>query len=186
MCKVVGGVVFIQHWATPLSSTELDYVILTVEYGRNENIHIITSDNTLYFVMRREASNDKIQWIIGYIPWPKGMEYITKMNEWMIPNKIFCSENFMRNHSRVYFCLVMMWIFEFLPDSTVCITCIHLTWQIQYFSEGLAVFTLTLPAYSKPDHRGMGLAFTAWVTQPCLSSLQTSSTNLNCLLNAWQ
>ena len=65
------------------------YVILTVEYGRNENIHIITSDNPLYFVMRREASNDKIQWIIGYIPWPKGMEYITKMNEWMIPNKIF-------------------------------------------------------------------------------------------------
>ena len=43
------------------------YVILTVEYGRNENIHITTSDNQLYFVMRREASNDKIQWIIGYI-----------------------------------------------------------------------------------------------------------------------
>ena len=65
------------------------HVILTIEYGRNENIHIITSDNPLYFVMRREALNDKIQWIIGYIPWPKGMEYITKMNEWMIPNKIF-------------------------------------------------------------------------------------------------
>ena len=44
------------------------YVILTVEYGRNENIHIITSDNPLYFVMRREVLNDKIQWIIGYIP----------------------------------------------------------------------------------------------------------------------
>ena len=44
------------------------YVILTVEYGRNENIHIITSDNPLYFVMRRKVSNDKIQWIIGYIP----------------------------------------------------------------------------------------------------------------------
>ena len=44
------------------------------------------------------------------------------------------------NHSQVYFCLVMMWIFEFLPDSTVCITCIHLTWQIQYFSEGSFVW----------------------------------------------
>ena len=43
------------------------YVILTVEYGGNENIHIITSDIPLYFVMRCEASNDKIQWNIGYI-----------------------------------------------------------------------------------------------------------------------
>ena len=65
------------------------YVILTVEYGGNENIHIITSDIPLYFVMRCEASNDKIQWNIGYISWPKGMKYIAKMNEWMIPNKIF-------------------------------------------------------------------------------------------------
>ena len=44
------------------------YVILTVEYGGNENIHIITSDTHLYFVMRREAPNDKIQVSIGYIP----------------------------------------------------------------------------------------------------------------------
>ena len=65
------------------------YVILTVEYGGNENIHIITSDIPLYFVMRCEASNDKIQWNIGYISWPKGMKYIAKMNEWMIPNTIF-------------------------------------------------------------------------------------------------
>jgi len=65
------------------------YVILTVEYGGNENIHIITSDVPLCFVMRCEASNDKIQWSIGYISWPKGMKYIAKMNEWMIPNNIF-------------------------------------------------------------------------------------------------
>ena len=65
------------------------YAILTVEYGGNENIHIITSDIPLYFVMRCEASNDKIQWNIGYISWPKGMKYIAKMNEWMIPNTIF-------------------------------------------------------------------------------------------------
>ena len=65
------------------------YVILTVEYGGNEIIHIITSDTHLYFVMRHEVPNDKIQVSIGYIPWPEGMEYITKMNEWMIPNTIF-------------------------------------------------------------------------------------------------
>ena len=39
----------------------------------------------------------------------------------------------MRNHSQVYFCLVMMWIFEFPTDSTVCITCIPLPLQIQNF-----------------------------------------------------
>ena len=65
------------------------YVILTIGYGGYENIHIVTSDNPLYFVMRRFAPNDKIQWIIGYIPWPKGMEYITKMNELTILSKIF-------------------------------------------------------------------------------------------------
>ena len=43
-------------------------IILTVGYGGNENIHIITSDTRLYFVMRREAPNDKIQASIGYIP----------------------------------------------------------------------------------------------------------------------
>ena len=44
------------------------YVILAIGYGGYENIHIVTSDNPLYFVMRRFAPNDKIQWIIGYIP----------------------------------------------------------------------------------------------------------------------
>ena len=41
-----------------------------------------------------------------------------------------------------------MWIFEFLPDSTVCITCIHLTWQIQYFSEGSFVWADQLKSRS--------------------------------------
>ena len=79
---------FLRGWINLHKRTGF-YVILTVEYGGNKNIHIITSDIPLYFVMRCEASNDKIQWNIGYISWPKGMKYIAKMNEWMIPNTIF-------------------------------------------------------------------------------------------------
>ena len=65
---MVYQVICIGTFGDPAVYTVGYYVILTVEYGGNENIHIITSDTHLYFVMRREAPNDKIQVSIGYIP----------------------------------------------------------------------------------------------------------------------
>ena len=44
----------------------LNKILWQIIHRRNENSHTITCDNQLYFVRICEASNVKMQWIIGY------------------------------------------------------------------------------------------------------------------------
>ena len=81
----------------------------TVEY----RIYFMTEGNEIY--RKNERVNDS-EYNFLNIPNKNMNPYRV---EWTIP--------------RAYFCLVMMWIFEFPTDSTVCITCIPLPLQIQNF-----------------------------------------------------